>query len=276
MTKPIERATRPPTAGVREAAFQLAGDATAGDGLTLDGWGAVFGVTEVIDSWEGRFREQIARGSMQKSFKSNPPRVQFDHGNHPLIGSIPIASLISCEEDSDPILAPNGGAHVVARLMDNWLISPVRDAIKAGSIRGMSFRFEVVREGWAYADGSPIKDDMALVRELERTWDASVADDDLPLRTLKELLVPEIGPVTWPAYASTSIAVREGKIQLDRLKHDPKERERLARALFTVDSDAREGAVRGNRVVVDESLKLIRGMLHNAAERREWRARWPA
>ena len=86
---------------------------------------------------------------MARSFRELPPKIQFDHGQHPVVGSIPIASLISIAEDSDPILAPTGGAHVVARLMDNWLVAPVRDAIKAGAISGMCFRFEVVREAWA-------------------------------------------------------------------------------------------------------------------------------
>ena len=46
MTKPIERAKRPPMASVREAPFKLVRDTTVdgepNDGLTLDGYGAVF------------------------------------------------------------------------------------------------------------------------------------------------------------------------------------------------------------------------------------------
>ena len=68
-------------------------------------------------------------------------RHPWDHGQHPLIGSIPIGSVESIREDSHPTLAPEGGAHIVARLHDNWLIEPVRDAIKSGSVDGMSFRF---------------------------------------------------------------------------------------------------------------------------------------
>lgn len=271
MTKAIERATRPPMEGLRQAPFKLA-TKPDDDGLTLDGWAALYGVVEVIDSFEGRFRETIARGSMARSFRELPPKIQFDHGQHPVVGSIPIASLISIAEDSDPILAPTGGAHVVARLMDNWLVAPVRDAIKAGAISGMSFRFEVVREAWAYSSGEPIKDDMALIRELERTWDGSVSDDDLPLRTLRELKILEVGPVVWPAYASTSVQVRGGKIDLDRL-NEPGQRELLARAVFTVDRDAagsvaRDSAARGGGVDLDASLRFIRASLADAADRR--------
>lgn len=243
MTKPIERAKRPPLASVREAPFKLVRDTTVdgepNDGFTLDGYGAVFNSFTVIDSWEGCFRETIAPGSMRKSFRDNPPRIQYDHGRHPLIGSIPIASLRSISEDTDPVLAPDGGAHVVGRIYDNWLMQPVRDAIASDppGINGMSFRFEVVRESWTYADGKPIKDDEALMVELRRTWDGSVPDDELPIRTLKELRVPEIGPVMWPAYEATSVGVRNNIIDLARLD-EPGQRKLLARAVFMADNAA--------------------------------------
>jgi hypothetical protein len=127
-----KRAERPPLESVREAPFTLVRSDDSGDendGLTLDGYGAVFNRLTIIDSYEGKFKEKIAPGAMKRSFREAPPKVQFDHGRHPMIGSIPIASLRSISEDSDPVLAPEGGAHVVARLFDNWLMQPVRDAI---------------------------------------------------------------------------------------------------------------------------------------------------
>jgi hypothetical protein len=110
-----ERAAVPPREDLlRMAPFALraADDANPDDGRTLDGWGAVFNRETVINSWEGRFREKLSPGSMKKSFRENPPRIQFDHGRHPLVGSIPIAALRSIAEESDPELAPDGGAHV--------------------------------------------------------------------------------------------------------------------------------------------------------------------
>jgi len=161
-----KRTERPPLNGVREAPFTLrSDDGEESDGLTLDGYGAVFNRLTAIDSWEGRFREQIAPGAMNRSFRETPPIVQFDHGRSSPIGSIPIAKVERIAEESDPVLAPEGGAHIVARLFDNWLVQPVRDAIAAGAISGMSFRFSVVREAWAYADGSPIRSEDALREE---------------------------------------------------------------------------------------------------------------
>ncbi|MGV7669145.1 HK97 family phage prohead protease [Mycobacterium kansasii] len=205
------------------------------DGFTLDGYGAVFNRLTVIDSWEGRFREQFAPGSMKRSFRETPPKIQFDHGRHPLIGSIPIASLRSITEDVHPELAPEGGAHIIARIFDNWLMQPVRDAIAEGAISGMSHRFGVVREAWTYADGKPIRDERALITELERAMYENVSEDELPIRTVKEARILEMGPVVWPAYQQTSVGVRS--IDLGRLRDgDPEQRRLLAEMVFVADT----------------------------------------
>lgn len=217
MSAIIERVDVPPRHDVmRMAPFALRADDTdeENDGQTLDGYGAVFNRETIIDSWEGKFREKISPGAMKKSFRENPPIIQFDHGRHPVIGSIPIAALRSISEDTHPTLAPEGGAHVIGRLEDNWLVQPVRDAIASESITGMSFRFSVVRQKWFDADGKEIRDEEVLRDHLRRTWFEDVPDDELLLRDLKELKVPELGPVVWPAYGDTSVGVRAQEIVL--------------------------------------------------------------
>ena len=251
MTIEIQRADRPPLQDLlRTAPFALrSGDEARddGDGLTLDGYGAVFNRVTVIDSWEGRFKEQLASGSMKKSFRELTPRIQFDHGRHPLIGSIPIARFEDGypREDVDPSLAPDGGAHVVARLHDNWLVQPVREAIASGSIDGMSFRFGVLREEWHDATGKRITKEEDLHEALRRTWYEEVPDEELILRTLKEVRVSEIGPVVWPAYDDTSVGVRSRTLTIDLGRLDePAERNKLARAVLMADrveDDAQRG-----------------------------------
>lgn len=234
----IQRRELPPREQLmRTAPFSVrAADAEdENDGLTLDGYAAVFNRLTIIDSWEGRFKEGVAPGSMKKSFRETTPRVQFDHGRHPLIGSIPIGAVRSVAEETDPVLAPDGGAHVIARLHDNWLIEPVRDAIASESIDGMSFRFTVVRDEWHDADGKKITDEGVLRELLYRSWYEDLEDDELLVRTLKEVKVPELGPVVWPAYAETSVSVRSKiTIDLGRL-HDPAQRAQLARAVILAD-----------------------------------------
>ena len=123
----------------RSVPFRLERATEDGDGLTLEGYGAVFDTPTRIDSWEGAFDEVIARGAFAKTLQERTPVIQFDHGHHPLVGSIPIGSPEILREDAQ-------GLYVKARLHDNWLIQPVRDAIASGSIDGMSFRFSVVKE----------------------------------------------------------------------------------------------------------------------------------
>lgn len=245
MPTTTERVATPPREMRRTSPFVLVRDTdtdAVNDGLTLDGYAAVFNRESVIDSWEGRFREKIALGAMKRSFSESPPRVQFDHGHHPLIGSIPIAALQSAREEVDPVRAPEGGAHIIARLHDNWLIQPVRDAIASEppSIDGMSFRFAVLQEMWQTADGKTVRDESKLRQLLRETLDAP--DEELLLRTLRQLKVPEVGPVVWPAYTDTSVAVRSRTITIDLARiHEPEVRTELARAVLMADQvDAEE------------------------------------
>jgi uncharacterized protein len=160
-----------------------------------------------------------------------------------MIGSIPIARLDSIAEETDPVLAPTGGAHVVARLHDNWLIQPVRDAIASGSVDGMSFRFQVVKDEYHTPDGKRVTDEAQLQELLRQSWMNNLPDEELLLRTLREVRVAELGPVVFPAYADTSVGVRSQKVTIDlgRL-HDPDQRSILARAVLMADQ-AEEGSV---------------------------------
>lgn len=194
----------------RSVPFQLIrqdGD-SPGDGQTLEGYAAVFDMPTRIDSWEGTFDEQIRKGAFRKTLRERTPVIQFDHGRHPLIGSIPLGVINeSCEDDE--------GLFVSARMTDNWLVQPIRDAIADGAVDGMSFRFEVVRDEWRDKDGKLIKDDGELLNLLYRP------DDRGPLqRTLIEVKVPELGPVVFPAYRETTVGVRAQSIAHDVANDD--------------------------------------------------------
>jgi HK97 family phage prohead protease len=217
----------------RSAAFDIVRAEDTGDGLTLEGYGAVFDTPTRIDSWEGEFDEVIARGAFRKSIRERTPRIQFDHGHHPLIGSIPIGAITEISED-------DRGLHVVARISDNWLMQPVRDAIAEGSIDGMSFRFTVVREEWRDAAGVLVKPDELA----QMLWNPGERG---PLqRTLKEVKVAEVGPVVWPAYDSTSVGVRARSIAT-AISDDDQLRRKVQRAL-ALDTDPGEA-------IADEELR---------------------
>lgn len=194
MVKPVI----PPRIDVcRSVPFTLNPDAGTGDGLTFEGYAAVFNSPTRIDSWEGVFDEQIAPGAFRKSVQAIIPKFQFDHGHHPLIGSIPIGTITDIHED-------DRGLYVQARMGQHIIIDLIREAIASGAIDGMSFRFSVVADEWRDRAGRVIGSDGELRRLLD-----GVEPERLPvLRTLKEVRVAEVGPVVWPAYKDTTAGMR--------------------------------------------------------------------
>lgn len=190
----------------RTAGFTVTRAEDDPEGLTLEGYGAVFNEATRIDSmFEGRFDEVIAPGAFKRTIDQKGPRgirLQFDHGGHPLLGSLPLGTISELREDAR-------GLFVKARLSSNWLVEPFRDAIRDGAVDGMSFRFRVVKDEW---------DD---------------TDPDLPVRTLREVELFEVGPVVWPAYDQTTVGVRAREVARD-MATDDNFRNELVRALVAV------------------------------------------
>jgi HK97 family phage prohead protease len=175
----------PPDGEYRTVPFDVSSTETNGDGLTFEGYAAVYDTPTRIAGWDEDFDEQISPGAFRAIAAGQYPVLMFDHGKHPLIGSMPLGRITGARED------PNG-LFITARLTDNWLIQPVRDAIADRALTGMSFRFMVDDDG--------------------ESWDRS---RDVPLRTLTSVTVPELGPVVFPAYEPTTASVRSA---LDNLE----------------------------------------------------------
>lgn len=182
------------------------------DGLTFEGYGAVFNSPTRIDSWEGTFDEQIAPGAFRKSIRERTPKFQFDHGRSNF-GSLPPGVIENITEDER-------GLFVRARMSASPYWEPLRDAIATGAVDGMSFRFSVIRDEWRDAAGKIVKPE-----DLEEAlWTQSRG---LLLRTLKEVKVAEVGPVVWPAYADTTASLRSKVIDLGKLLDGDHEQRRL-------------------------------------------------
>jgi HK97 family phage prohead protease len=187
--------------------FERADEAGGGDGRSLKGYAAVFGQDTEIDSWEGAFTETIRKGAFRKTIRESTPVMQFDHGHHPLIGSLPIGSISDLREDDQ-------GLYVEARLTDNWLMQPVRDAIAEQTVNGMSFRFEVVRDEWRDSAGKLVKPEELM----DLLW---YPGERGPLRReLIELKCRELGPVVFPAYAGTEVSVRGRGMAAELVRSD--------------------------------------------------------
>ncbi|TKG58890.1 HK97 family phage prohead protease [Prauserella endophytica] len=204
--------TKPSRLCYRAVEFRAAEESS--DGRTLEGYAAVFDTPTRIDSWEGTFDEVVVKGAFRKSLRERTPVLQFDHGRDVRTGSVPIGSIEELSEDDT-------GLFVSARLYDNDVVEPIRQAIEGGSIDGMSFRFRVLRDEWRDKDGKLVKDSELL----DLLW--SPGERGPLQRSIKEVELFELGPVVFPAYEATSVGVRSMLADLDE-----RQRESLVRELL--------------------------------------------
>jgi len=191
--------------GPQIRAFDFA-STVAGDGRTLEGYAAVYNVRARIRAQGGDFDEEILPKAFARSIKARLPVMQFEHGQDPRVGRVPIAAIQDLSEDSR-------GLHVRARLFDNPVVEPVRQAIAEGAIKGMSFRFQVPEGGdsWARRTG------------------------DVDLRQIADADTSELGPVVFPAYDATSVSVRSILAQLGADERAALVRELAAEVRLAVD-----------------------------------------
>ncbi|BAH34683.1 HK97 family phage prohead protease [Rhodococcus erythropolis] len=166
-----------------------------GDGLTLEGYAAVFDQDTEINSYEGNFIERISKGAFKKTLTERTPVMQFDHGRDARTGSVPIGTFTELREDMR-------GLWVAGRLHDNPVVEPIRQAIASGAISGMSFRFRVIQDVWHDASGKALNSAEAQRLIYEPGSRGPI------FRTIKEVALAEAGPVVFPAYAGTSVGVR--------------------------------------------------------------------
>ena len=151
----------------------------------LVGHFARYGVPNEIDSVsEGQFMESIAPGAFNRSFKNNRDRIRvlFQHGRDPNIGEQPIARITDLRSDKI-------GPYYEAELLEG--VPPlVMDGLRKG-VYGVSYRFKVTDQGWDHSPGK-----------------SPANPKGLPAREIREAIVYEFGPVTFPADAGADVAVR--------------------------------------------------------------------
>jgi HK97 family phage prohead protease len=173
------------------------------EGRTLFGHFAVFNQWAEINSVrEGHFLEQIAPGAFTRSFGDNRYRIKvlYDHGKDPQLGNKPLGKLQELREDDD------GGYYEVELIDTPYNDDFVIPAARAGLL-GASFRFSVPPGGDKY-DQRPKRSDRN--------------PQGLPERTITDVDLFELGPVTWPAYEGATAGVRSGTDEfIDSLMHDP-------------------------------------------------------
>lgn len=140
---------------------------------TMSGIAAVFSVVTDI---AGMFREQIAPGAFATAIKEDDVRALFNHDPNYVIGRTTSGTLRLSEDevglryDVDP---PN----------TSWA-NDLMVTIGRGDVSQSSFGFQVVREEWTKPENRA----------------------ELPTRTILEARLFDVSPVTYPAYASTTVS----------------------------------------------------------------------
>lgn len=175
-----------------------------GRGVKLGGYAAVFD-SESVDL--GGFTERIARGAFAGSLSKDVVALVNHNPDKPLARTS--AGTLKLAEDEH-------GLAIEAQLADTSHARDVVADIEAGNIKGMSFAFRTLKDQWAKVGPG--------------RW----------LRTLLDVELLDVSPVTWPAYPSTEVALRaqdgaaEAQDGLARAKAEDEARERRLRLLERV------------------------------------------
>lgn len=123
----------------------------------------------------GGFRERIAPGAFAKSLESSDVRALFNHDSNIVLGRNKSGTL-RLKEDLT-------GLAIEIDPPDTQAARDLIVSMKRGDINQMSFGFRTIADAWSKLDGE---------------W----------VRTLLEVDLFDVSPVTYPAYNSTDIAVR--------------------------------------------------------------------
>ena len=176
----------PPTERVNEArtvAFEYEIRSDNADGMTLEGYAAVFDQPAPVVDWRGRYTETIQRGAFAKTLKEQrTPDLLFEHGRHPLIGRLPPGVIQKVGEDAH-------GLHFRARMFSSWLFAPVVEGVREHAIEGMSFEMYVPedKQRWSADRSERSILEVALLPELTITMTPVYRGTEITLRSLRSL-----------------------------------------------------------------------------------------
>lgn len=162
------------TEGVEHRMCEISEIRTAEDdeGKHIEGYAAVFNKFSVPIRG---FRERILPGAFKKTIKTEDIRALFNHDDNHVLGRNKAGTLELGEDKK--------GLFTRTTPPDTQWAKDLMVSIDRGDITGMSFQFVTIEDEWSTHDGNP-------------------------LRSLKEVKLYDISPVTFPAYPDTSVSVR--------------------------------------------------------------------
>ncbi len=145
------------------------------DGPTrhIEGYSAVF---DVFSEPMWGFREKIRKGAFSKTIQESDIRALWNHDSNYVLGRLKAGTLELSEDDV--------GLRIRITPPDTQWARDLMTTIDRGDVDQMSFGFQTIRDEW-------------------------FANDDIgTIRTLIEVKLFDVSPVTFPAYPQTSVQVR--------------------------------------------------------------------
>jgi uncharacterized protein len=133
----------------------------------------------------GLWREMVAPGAFKKTIKENDIRALWNHNTDKVLGRNKASTLVLREDEK--------GLKVDITPPDTQAGRDAVTSIKRGDVSQMSIMFERIKQEWFYPEDKK----------------------ELPLRTMKEMKLYEVSPVTFPAFEQTSISARSGLLLPD-------------------------------------------------------------
>jgi len=171
---------------IQHRAFSVEMRVEDGDTPKISGHAAVFDQLSV--SIFG-FREKVAPGAFTKSIKKSDIRALWNHNPDYVLGRKKSGTL-RLEEDTK-------GLAIEIDPPDTQWARDLMETISRGDVDQMSFAFLVKKESWQEEEGKE------------------------SIRTLEEVELFDVSPVTYPAYPQTDVKVRsvfaEAGLDFDRL-----------------------------------------------------------
>lgn len=144
-----------------------------GDSRLIAGHAAVFNQLSVD---LGGFREQVAPGAFARAIQSDDVRALFNHDANHVLGRNTAKTLRLAEDDHGLAFEIDPPAGV--RWVEDLMLS-----IERGDITQCSFGFRTIRDEWEMAGPNVV-------------------------RTLLEVRLLDVSPVTFPAYPQTDVGLR--------------------------------------------------------------------
>lgn len=136
------------------------------------------------------FRERIGRRAFTKALQNDDVRALINHDPNLILGRTSAKTL--------KLSVDNAGLHANVVLPDTSYARDLSVNVKNGNITGGSFAFEVVNDSWNMED---------------------IDGEETLVRTVKEVKLYDVSPVTFPAYPAT-----EGSASLRSLAEEWREK----------------------------------------------------